>query len=272
VVRLFRTAAGFRLTYPDTGGYDVLERGSLVRWYPPPAPPYDDARFLEAVRIDVLGRVLGVALHAAGIETLHGSAVCFDHRTAVALVAPKLHGKSTLAAALVAGGARLLTDDTIPLEPGDPPRARPGVHGLRLWQDAAHHLADARWSAELGAWGKFQASGLPADCLMHEAAPLRAVYLLAPRPASGSDDGGAVARHRLPPLEAALALVGQAKIGVLLGPAGAARLLAWAVDVARLVPVYRLVFPRGFDRLDHVVERLQEWHGAAQPVASGSTP
>jgi hypothetical protein len=266
-VRLARTENGFRLTYPDTGVYDVLDSGSSVRWFPPPSYPYDPARFLEAVRIDVLGRVLGVALHAAGIETLHGSAIAFDAETAIAFVAPKFHGKSTLASALVAGGARLLTDDTLPLEPGTPPHARPGVHSLRLWRDSARRLAGEPWSAELGAWGKFQSCGLPQDRLMHQAVPLRAVYLLAPQPPAAPD--GAVERRQLPPLEAALSLVGHAKIGVLLGARGGARLLAWAVEVARAVPVFRLRFPRDYDRLDGVVASLQEWHGAL-PLAAAA--
>jgi hypothetical protein len=270
-VVLSRAPGGFRLTYPDTGTYDVLETGSLVRWYPPAAPPYEPLRFLEAVRIDLLGRVLSVALHAAGIEALHGSAVAFDGETAVAFLAPKFHGKSTLASALVARGARLLTDDTLPLENGEPPRARPGVHSLRLWRDAAHHLAGRLAPAELGPWGKFQSSGLPADRLMERAVPLRAAYLLAPSPPV-RPDAAATARDLLPPLEAALSLIGHAKIAVLLGPAGAARLLAWGVQVARSVPVYRLRFPRDFARLDGVAERLQEWHGAAcaEPAAVGS--
>jgi hypothetical protein len=53
----------------------------------------------------------------------------------------------------------------------------------------------------------------------------------------------------------------------LLGRAGAARLLSWAVEVAEAVPVFRLRFARDFDRLDDVVEQFQRWHASVATVA-----
>jgi hypothetical protein len=262
-VRLFRRPGGFRLTYADTGIYDVLDRGARIVWFPPSTRLYDEAQFLEAVRIDVLGRVLSVALHAAGVEALHGSAVTCGDGSACAFVAPKFHGKSTLAATLVTRGARLVTDDTLPVLPGEPRRAAPGVHSVRLWEDAAERLSDQLPGLEVGPWGKLQSSRLRRESLVYEPVPLAAIYVLAPRLPAPGGPAPAIARERLAPIEAAIVLVAHAKIGALLGKDAAPALLAWAVELARAVPVYRLLLPRDVARLPEVVDRLWAWHSGA---------
>lgn len=258
-VTLDRGPAQYRLTYPDTGVYDITDEGSRIDWYPPAERPYDPERFLDAARIDVLGRVLAVAMHAGGTESLHGSAVALADGRAVAFVAPKFHGKSTLASALVAQGARLLTDDTLPVEQGDPPHARPGVHTVRMWEDSAGRLSERLPGLEPGPWGKLQASHLPGERLAEASLPLAAIYVLAPVRADG---GAAPAREQLAPVVAAVSLVAHAKLGPLLGRDEAARLLAWAVRLAGCVPVFRLLVPRSYDQLPAVVARLREWHRA----------
>src|SRR5690606_20856569 len=89
-VRLFRIPGGFRLTYDDTGSFDVLSEGAEVVWYRVPGVA------ISAVRTDLLGRVLALALHSAGIYCLHASAVELAG-SAVGFMAPKFRGKSTLA-------------------------------------------------------------------------------------------------------------------------------------------------------------------------------
>jgi len=255
-VHLYRMPNGFRLEYPDTGVYDVTDRGARVTWFAPADPCYDGARFIEAVRIDVLGRVLAVAMHAAGTESLHGSGVVAGDG-AIAFVAPKFHGKSTLASSLVARGARLITDDTLPVEMSDPPRAHPGVQSVRMWEDSAGLLGDRVPGLEVGPWGKLQSSRLPKEWLADEAVSLAAIYVLSPRRPGGE---ASVARQKLQPVEAAVSLVAHAKLGPLLGKDAAPDLLRWAVNLASRVPVYRLAFPRDFDKLPVVVEQLLAWH------------
>ena len=255
-VCLYRTPLGFRLVYPDTGTYDILDAGARVTWYQPAARHYDDGRFIEAVRIDVLGRVLAVAMHAAGTETLHGSAVVAGD-TAIAFVAPKFHGKSTLASACVTQGCRLITDDTLPIDLSTPPLARPGVHSVRMWEDSAAQLGDRLPGLEVGPWGKLLASRIPTELLADEAVPLAAIYVLAPRRA---DAQPSAARERLQPIEAAISLVAHAKIGPLLGKDAAPGLLQWAADLAGRVPVFRLLIPRDFDQLPRVVDQILSWH------------
>ncbi|MFI5229274.1 MAG: hypothetical protein ACHQWU_09415, partial [Gemmatimonadales bacterium] len=123
-VRAYKTPNGYRLSYEDTGTFDISSDGRDIRWVP------GSKSSLEAARLDILGRVLALALHAGGQLALHGSGVAVG-RQAVGFLAPKFSGKSTLALALVNAGADLLTDDTLPVDLEAVPRAWPGVHSAR---------------------------------------------------------------------------------------------------------------------------------------------
>lgn len=257
-VENFRTSLGYRLVYGDTGVYDILESGSVVRWYPPAEDgrPWSPSQFMEAVRIDILGRVLALAMHAQGVLCLHGSAVELGGK-AITFLAPKFHGKSTLAYALVAAGAGLITDDTVPIVRGKVPMARPGVHAIRMWEDSAAELAGAADSFDMGSFGKLQSRSL-GHRLVDEAVQLEAIYVLLPVP----DGEGlpAAQRQALEPLPAALSLVQHAKLGPLLGKTEAVRLLDWAGDLSRSVPVHALRVARDFARLPEVVDFLMSHH------------
>ncbi len=73
----------------------------------------------------------------------------------------------------------------------------------------------------------------------------------------------------MPAVAAALALVGQAKVGGLLGPTNAAGLLEQCARLSAEVPVYRLAIPRELDRLDELVRRIGEWHDAPLQLGAG---
>ena len=55
-VALCRVPDGLRLAFDDTGTFDILDQGQRIDWAAPQAPD------MEAVRKDILGRVLAVAL------------------------------------------------------------------------------------------------------------------------------------------------------------------------------------------------------------------
>ena len=260
-VRLFEHASGFRFEYEDTGSYDITADGRTIRWRAGPHPGHG------AVRADITGRVLAMTLHAAGRLCLHGSAVAMDGG-AVAFVAPKYHGKSTLALALARSGCRLMTDDILPVDPGPPAQAIPGVHQVRLWDDSAE-LFDVR-SGEPTPGDKHLVHEIPEDLLMFQPDALSAVYLLSPLTGESSM-AEAARRIPMPDVTAALALVRHAALGPLLGGAQAACTFERAATLASTVPVYRLETVAGLDRLSEVVAQLQEWHGAATvpPVAAG---
>src|SRR5262245_46305873 len=133
-VVLYRQPAGYRMIFDDTGCFDISADGSTITWYRSNDVDTGNAR------ADLTGRVLAAALHARGTTCLHGSAIVLN-RQAIGFIAPKRHGKSTLALALVSAGARLLTDDTLPVAAGPPARAYPGLHAARLWPDSAARVS-----------------------------------------------------------------------------------------------------------------------------------
>lgn len=258
-VRLHRGADGLTLAYDDTGSFQVSRDGTTITWHPAEGAREDLAR------LDILGRVLATALHASGSLCLHGSAVSL-HGAGLAFMAPKFHGKSTLAQALVAAGARLATDDALPVDLGPPVGMRPGVHRIRLWNDSAAEVAPHLLERETSVGGKHIVEQLPEDRLMLGTVPLRAIYLLAPVPESRQSLP--VERRLLPPTEAALAVVRHATIGPLLGGMEAHTLLDRAVEVARAVPVYLLKTVRDFAQLPAVVHQLGVWHSPASASAA----
>ena len=246
---LDRTPQGIRLRFDDTGTFDISDGGSRLLWYP--APGSDR----ELVRVDILGRVLAAATHERGVLCLHGSAVAIAG-TAVGFLAPKGSGKSTLAIALASHGARLLTDDTLPVEP-DTGLARPGVHSVRLWNDAAEHFAS------LGAWrvglsDKRTFDTLPDSLVQHEAVPLGALYELRPR--DGGDMPEVVRRTIRAPAHGAMTLMQHSKLGGLLGGPESLRVFDACARIAARVPVYQLEVARALDAVDDVAEIIMRWH------------
>ena len=254
--RLFRTAGGFRVTFDDTGSFDISSDGATILWY-----RSTDAD-LEAARLDMIGIVLSVAMHARGFVCLHGSAVAVGNQ-GIGFVAPKFHGKSTLAKALTAAGAQLATDDTVPIVNGSPVLMRPGVHQVRLWGDSAAHFEGAGGVQRSGYGGKNVVTETENERLLHTPVPLAALYVLCPRQPEA--DAAAVQRSVLPPIHASLALISHSKLGPLLGATESAVILDRIGDLTRSVPVYRLDIARSFERLDDVVQQLLQWHG--EPTA-----
>lgn len=257
-VRLARVPAGWRLAYDDTGTYDVSADGARWTWHPGPRAPR------ELVQADLLGRVLALALAARGALPLHGAAVTVGGR-GIVLLGPKHAGKSTLAAALAAGGARLVADDMAAVDGGAAPRLLPGAPLLRLWHDAADHLRAAGLGGVPIQGTKQTLADLPPERVEPRPAPLDALYLLgAPLPA----DGAPVVRAPLAPRDAVVALLAHAKLGPLLhGPLAAAH-LARAAAVAERVPAYALRVAAGLDRLGEVAAALVRLHAGTVPAAA----
>lgn len=263
MVRSYATPTGFRLVYDDTGVFDVAAGGREIRWHRPVSAD------LEAGRLDVLGRVLALALHASGWLSLHGSAVALADG-AVAFLAPKGNGKSTLAFALMRGGAALMTDDTVVIGSGDPATVRPGVQSVRLFRDSADRL-EAPAPIAGGSDVKATFGQLSDDARRLTRAPLAALYLLESVAAGTIDEP--LERRRIEGLDAVFGLLGQTKIGALLGGAEAPTIFSAVVALAEGCPIYRLRVTRDYERLGTVVERIMSWHGGvgARAVTLEST-
>jgi hypothetical protein len=253
--RLARTSAGLRLEYSHAGCFEISSRGSEIVWQ-----PTTDAN-VELARAIVLGPALALALEANGLLCLHGSAVAIGDR-AVAFLAPKHHGKSTLALALTAGGARLISDDTLAVGPGPPAMLRPGTASVRVWDDTARALRVAQLCTSMAHGAKITMSGFEATRLMDATVALDSVYLLTPIVASTAPRP--VARTLLSAPAGAIALSRHAKVPDSLSGLDAAGVrLKAAATVAATVPVYTLYVARDFDILPEIIQQLQSWHGTA---------
>ena len=251
-VKCYRTGSGHSLVYDDTGRFDISDEGALITWY---RPPEESQQLLEAGRADVIGRVLSLALHQQGILTLHASAIAVGDE-GMALLAPKGHGKSTLATALLGAGAKLLSDDTLPVATAGAVRLRPGVPQLRLWRDSALTLAGDRAEEATGS-RKLVLDRLEPTSLA-EGATFGAAYIIVP--ARPREDQPAVSRILCAQIQATLGLVEHTKLGPLLGGVDAGIVFEQAATVASQVPVYLLKVGRDLARITEVAETMVEWH------------
>lgn len=246
---LARTPHGLRLVFDDTGTFDVTKGGAEITWYPTPGSDR------ELVRVDILGRVLAVATHERGILCLHGSAVSLGGR-GIGFLAPKGSGKSTLALTLAAHGARLLTDDTLPVDPARG-EARPGVHSVRLWTDAAERFGSlGDWRVGLSEKRTFDT--LPDSLVQHDAVPLAALYELVP--VEARDGAPFVSRTRLAGAQAAVTLMTHSKLGALMGGMESMQVFDRCATLASTVPVYRLEVARSLGAIDTVASTIASWH------------
>ena len=263
--RLWAHANGHRIAVDDTGSFELSRDRTHVTW------EERAESWPDFVRAHLVGRVLATALYFDGLLPLHASAV--ETRDGViAFLAPKGFGKSTLALALTTAGARLVTDDTLPVEPGAAPIAGPsvrprvaplawpGVHSLRVHDDALAAVGTPRPALDTRD-GKRIVSALAAHQLMTRHAPLAAIYLIDPV----MPEAGTVTRTLLAAMLAAVGVVAHVKIGRMLGPAAAGPMLERAAAITRSVPVFRLHAPRDLAQLPATAATLLGWHGAPAP-------
>ncbi len=267
--RLLAHRDGHRIEVDDTGSFDLATDRRTITLQPRPGA------WPDFVRAHLVGRVLGTALYLDGLLPLHGSAV--ETRAGViGFLAPKGFGKSSLALALTQAGARLVTDDALPVAlgaradgasadgaPADggaaAAQAWPGVSSLRVHDDAvaAVGAVGAADSALRSREGKQIVA--PAE-VVSRPLPLAALYLLAP---TSGGDATTLRATALPPTLAAISVLSHVKIGAMLGPGAAAPMLARAAALARAVPVHRLQLPRALPTLVEVARTLLQWHGGA---------
>lgn len=209
----------------------------------------------ELAELRLLGPVLSYWLEKRGIPTLHASAVATD-RGAVAFLSRKEGGKTGLAAAFLQAGFPLLTDDVLPVEEaGGRFLARPGYPQMRMWPDEAAHfvpeweglptvhpaISKRRVPVGEGGFGTFHEASLPLACLY-----------LPERVAEGP-----VEVQDVSPRDAVIELVRHSFSPRLAEAAGLGpRRLDFFARLALQVPVRRLRYPSGFDRLPEVVGQV----------------
>jgi hypothetical protein len=205
----------------------------------------------ETVRLFLLGAVLGSLLSQRGFLVLHGSSAVIDGQ-AIAIVADKGTGKSTLAAAFHAAGYGIATDDLVAVDVNAPggPTMYPGFPQLKLYPEAAAQInlrpEDLpRVSPELEKRSCRAATAFPTQRL-----PLRRVYSLA--------DGTSEAINTLPPQLAFFELVKHTfTLNMLRATGQETSHFAQAITLARSIPINTLHRRRLLSVLPSVVQLVK---------------
>jgi hypothetical protein len=202
------------------------------------------ARVPRAFETYLLGQVLSFALIARGLEPLHATAVVVRDG-AVGFLGDCGRGKSTLGAAFVSAGYRLLTDDLLVLRDDNGTLlAAAGPARLKLFRGPARRVLGrgARGTPMNDQGGKlvFPVGARGA----RGAAPVRALYVLRPGRARR-----VVAIRALSPRRAFVELTRNTFNTCVLDAPRLARQFDLAARVAAAVPVKMLTYPRRFDRL-----------------------
>ncbi|MFN2100146.1 hypothetical protein [Altererythrobacter sp. MF3-039] len=206
----------------------------------------------RAIRLFTHGSAWGAIGYQRGLAMLHGSAVQLDE-CAMLFGGVQEQGKSTMAAAMLAHGAKLVSDDLARIDPGGDERARiyRSSTRLKLWQAAIDRfeLQDRVIAQDLFREEKFhtEAGHIAGD----DPIPLKAIILL--------EWGDEVSIEMLSGGEAVRAVLHDTcyrpeMLDVMGRTAEQAALVS---QIVGSTAVYRLTRPRDFARLDEAREMVE---------------
>jgi hypothetical protein len=248
-----RDAEGWRIRYVSgEGGWGAFDYDRAARRLTlSGTKPFED--FIAPL----IGHAAAVLLRDAGRLVLHGAVIARGD-SAIALVGGSGAGKSTLAAALLAHGGALLSDDLVAIDPDDAaPGAVAGPRLLSLAPAAAERLAPAAAphmprpaSAKHWLTQPPRAATAPPR--------LAAIYVLAPRDAARP----APQAVPLPPRNAAVDLMRHLYDPATMAADHQPALQACATLAGR-VPVRRLLRPDCIDALEATAALLMAGEGWA---------
>jgi len=238
--RLYRAGGGYRLWMEGTGWFEIdPEAGSIV--LPDSADVVRREERLWSIPAMLCFLARGdLPLHAAAVEVDGG---------AVVIGAPRAFGKTTLAAAFLSAGYRLLSEDVTCMRPGSVPLVIPGPAMLRLRPDVAERL-EIRNATPIGSPDDrvhFAVDpDVRGDC---RPVPLRAIFLLraADTGLRVETVGSSEAVRDLWPLSSRFP-----------SKRGLARCFEDIVDVVRSVPVWNLYRPLRIEDLPRTVALIAD--------------
>jgi hypothetical protein len=250
------TAQKVHLEWRGIGAFEVREGREIVV---DPFPGVEE----RVLRLVILGPCLRVLLLQRGLSVFHASVVGLAAR-AVAFLAPKGQGKSTMAAVLHSLGHDLVDDDVMVLDDdGDRLVVRPGYPQIRLRPDAAQAIGqDPEQLSVLHPQLEKRAHRMAVGFSQHSM-PLERVYVL-----------GAGEQIEIVPLAPRDALLHVLPNGyaVMFG-GGLAQMFGLdthfsaSMRLVGCVPIYLLKRPYSLDILPDVARAVEEHGlGASEPI------
>lgn len=206
------------------------------------------------LRSIVLGAPLGVLLHQRGLSIFHASAIAF-REDAVAFMAHKGHGKSTIAAALNVRKHNLVTDDIMAFEEKNGQLlVSPGFPQLKLWPDSVEAIGESLEGLPLLRPSLEKRVRQISQGFALKPLPLRCVFVLC-----GSQKLEIV---RLQPKDSLLKILphwyGALFQGELLKIFGLDNHLHQCVNLVQKVPVFLLKGPPSLPALPNVARMVEE--------------
>lgn len=188
-------------------------------------------------------------LSLRGELVFHGAAIAAGDE-AIAILGPSGRGKSTLTSAFARRGHPFLGDDCLQLDlTGSQVRVHPQADFVRLWEDSALHIGKGEATYLPGTpKPRLQASEHFPHCA--RMLPLARIYLLG----DGSAEQPTITH--VAPNEQLMGWTANAFVLDIKNPDVARRNLTAAARLVREIPMQRLDYPRRYDLLDAVVDRV----------------
>lgn len=210
----------------------------------------------ESLAVYLLGQVLSFSLLSRNFEPLHATAVVIDG-TAIAFLGDCGYGKSTLAAAFVARGYPMLTDDVLVVEKRRGTWiAHAGPGRLKLFPRAARRVLNHRRGDRMNAGTAKLIVPLKEGQTTNGEVPLSALYVL-PRPETARRTRSARGRVVGVTGQQAFLEITRAAFNLIrVDRRRLANQFAIATALAREIPVRRLNYPRRLAALPAVCERV----------------
>jgi hypothetical protein len=206
----------------------------------------------ESFNVYLVTQALSFALVKCGLEPLHATAVAIDGKAALFLGDCGL-GKSTLAAAFLEAGYRLLSDDLLVLhKPHAALLAYPGSPRIKLFPPMARKfLGQAVAGVPMNPYTHKMIVPLKEWQVCTDALPVGAVYALAP---ASEVRGAEVSFSPMSQREAFLTLLASTFNRTILDSTRLRRQFEATQALANTLPVKKLFYPRSLDSLPAVLE------------------
>jgi hypothetical protein len=250
--------------FGPNGYYEVNEREAFYWWdgvgrfhvangdsiVVDPAPGADRREILSLI----LGPFIAIIMHQRGRLVLHGSGVEVDGGV-IAFIADSGGGKSTTAAAFMAAGYPVVSDDLLPIELDveGAPLVYPGGTQIKLWPEAIEAIGrDPEGLPRVIGPRDKRMLGVDERLAGSTPIPLRAIYVL-----RISD---ALAIEPLAPNEALVELARNSFVAPLVDQMGTSkRHFMQLAELVRRVPVISLERPLRLEMLGEVVKRTMKY-------------